>query len=197
MADSESGKREIRVWPIGTRLLHWTLAVATITAWVLHEGGERMLTVHEWLGYAALALVALRLAWGFAGPSNKKFSRFLMGPRKTLSYADSILKGGEPRYLNHNPLGGWMIVALILAISVASISGWLSTTERYWGIGWVIELHRISSNVLLILILLHVAGVIFTSIRQGENLIGSMIRGRKPSTTRRHPEDAIDRHSFH
>ena len=85
-----------------------------------------------------------------------------------------------------------MIVALIVTILAACISGWLFTTDRYWGYEWVIVFHATLSDLLVALVIAHVAGVVFTSVRQGENLVGSMIHGRKPATTRRHPEAAAD-----
>ena len=181
-----------RVWATSTRLLHWSLAIVTIVAWILHEGSDAVMTAHEWLGYLALALVTLRLVRGFIGPLNERFGEFLAGPGRTLSYTGTIFRNKEPRYLGHNPLGALMIVALILVIMVTGITGWMMTTETFWGVGWVIELHDVFGHLLFLLVLLHVLGVVFTSFRQGENLIGSMIHGMKQAKTRRHPEGAID-----
>jgi cytochrome b len=44
---------------------------------------------------------------------------------------------------------------------------------------WVEALHGAASNTLLGLIGLHVAGVVFTSWRQRENLVAAMLHGRK------------------
>ena len=90
-----------------------------------------------------------------------------------------MLARREPRYLGHNPLGGWMIVALLLMVGLVGASGWLYTTDRFWGVAWVEELHEQLSNLLLILVALHVAGVLYASYRHRENLIAAMIHGRK------------------
>ncbi len=55
----------------------------------------------------------------------------------------------------------------------------LSTTDAYWGIEWVGESHEALYNALLALILLHIAGVAFSSWRHHENLIKAMVSGRK------------------
>jgi cytochrome b len=75
--------------------------------------------------------------------------------------------------------------------TATGLTGWLYTTNQLWGVAWVENLHSGLSNLLLILIGLHISGVLFTSWRQGENLVASMIHGRKPLVTKRHPEDAV------
>ena len=85
-----------------------------------------------------------------------------------------------------------MIAALLAAAFGAGLTGWLYTTDRFWGLEWMEDLHEGFANLLLILVLLHIAGVVFTSIRQGENLAASMVHGWKPRTTSRHPENPIE-----
>lgn len=74
-----------------------------------------------------------------------------------------------------------MIVALLTTAFAAAASGWIYTTDAFWGIEWVEAMHVFFAELLLVLASLHVAGVIFTSIRQRENLIAAMIHGRKRS----------------
>ena len=73
-----------------------------------------------------------------------------------------------------------MILALIAATLVITLSGWLYTTDAYWGVEWVAELHDGATIVLIVLVVLHLAGVAFTSWRHRENLVGSLLHGRKP-----------------
>lgn len=72
-----------------------------------------------------------------------------------------------------------MIVALQSTLSAVALSGWLMTTDAFWGQGWLEEIHEVLSNGLLVLIALHVAGVIIESIRHRENLVKAMITGIK------------------
>ena len=74
-----------------------------------------------------------------------------------------------------------MIVALLAFTIAASVSGWLYTTDAYWGVEWVEALHGALGDALVPLFVLHVAGVILASIRHRESLVGAMIHGRKPS----------------
>jgi len=167
---------QIRVWDPVVRLCHWGLVILVALAWSTRHGGGRW---HEWSGHAAGAIVALRLLWGWVGPPYARFAQFLRSPAATARYAMQILAGREPRHLGHNPLGGWMVVLLLTAAALTVATGWLYITDEFWGVRWVESLHGGSSDALLALATLHVAGVVFTSIRQRENLVAAMIHGRK------------------
>ena len=166
----------MKVWDGFVRVAHWTLASSVIVAWATHEGGGRW---HEWIGYVALATAVLRILWGFAGSRYARFTQFVYSPKTTVTYAGSVLKGHEPRYLGHNPLGGWMVVVLLLTVTASGFTGWLFTTDRFWGEEWLEELHGAISNALLPLVALHLAGVIFTSWKHRENLVRAMFTGSK------------------
>jgi cytochrome b len=72
-----------------------------------------------------------------------------------------------------------MVVALLASATTAAVTGWLYTTDAFWGVAWMEALHDTAADLLLILAMLHVAGVIFTSIRQRKNLVAAMLNGRK------------------
>ncbi len=72
-----------------------------------------------------------------------------------------------------------MILMLMLLLSAVSASGVLLTTDAFWGSQMMDTLHGSLAHICLVLIAIHVAGVIFTSIRTRENLVWSMITGRK------------------
>lgn len=72
-----------------------------------------------------------------------------------------------------------MVVALLAMVALVGITGWLYTTDRFWGIGWVEELHETLSDILFAFVGLHIVGVVFTSIRHRENLVAAMLHGRK------------------
>ena len=170
----------MKVWDRFVRIAHWSLAACVLAAWITAESKLKWAEpLHEWLGYAALGVIALRLAWGWIGPRYARFREFVAGPASTLAYARAVLRGDEPRYLGHNPLGGWMIVALLSTAALAGLSGWLSVTDRFWGVEWVQETHELLGNAVIALAVLHVAGVVYTSWRQRENLAAAMLSGVK------------------
>lgn len=165
---------DLKVWDSLVRLVHWGMVASVAVAWLVTEG-----RIHDAAGYVLLALIALRILWGFVGPSNARFASFVTTPRTVLEYAKQLGAGHEPRHIGHNPLGGWMIVALLATGLAASVSGWLYTTDAFWGLAWVERIHVFFAYLLLVLAVAHVVGVIFTSIRQRENLIAAMLHGRK------------------
>ena len=177
----------VRVWDRVVRLTHWGLAASLVVSFATHEGDTR---IHVWSGYAALAIVALRIAWGFVGRGHARFASFVRSPGATLAYARALAGRREERFVGHNPLGGYMILALIAATLVVTLSGWLYTTDAYWGVEWVVELHNAATIGLIVLVVLHLGGVLFASRRHGENLVGAMVFGRKAQRDEPETRDA-------
>ncbi len=176
MSAGDSRKPEVKVWDRLVRIGHWTLVFSVAGAWLAHGKW------HEGLGYTVLAVVMLRVVWGLVARGDSRYARFAQfvhAPAQTAAYAKQILNHSEPRHLGHNPLGGWMIVTLLATLSGICITGWLYTTEKFWGVGWVENLHEGLTNFLIVLVALHVGGVIFSSLRHGENLVAAMVHGRK------------------
>jgi cytochrome b len=165
----------IPVWDALVRVGHWTLMSGVCAAWFLRDAGKW----HEWIGYGVLAVIVTRIVWGFTGSHYACFAQFVRSPAATLDYSKQVLAYREPRHIGHNPLGGWMIVVLLATTLVVCVSGWLYTTDRFWGVAWVGDLHEHSTNVLLALAALHIGGVIFSSLHHGENLVVAMFTGRK------------------
>lgn len=166
----------VKVWDALVRVGHWLLALSVILAWLTRHGWDRW---HEWIGYVSLAVVAVRIAWGWSGPQHARFADFVRSPAATWQYARQMLSGREPRYLGHNPLGGWMIVVLLLNVALVGLSGWLYTTDRFWGVEWVETVHSTLADLLLILAAVHVAGALYASYRHRENLVAAMLHGKK------------------
>jgi cytochrome b len=170
----------VKVWDAFVRVSHWMLAACVLIAWVSSELKLKAAEpVHEWSGYLVLFAVGLRFLWGCIGPRYARFAHFVRGPARTLAYAKAVLRGSERRYIGHNPLGAWMIVALLVTAGLASASGWLSVTDRFWGVAWLQDTHRILGDALIVLAALHVTGVMYTSARQRENLALAMLTGVK------------------
>ena len=73
------------------------------------------------------------VVWGFVGPRYARFAQFVRSPKTVIDYLRAIKDGSERRYVGHNPAGGAMIVVLLAAMAATAVSGWLLTTDAFWG----------------------------------------------------------------
>lgn len=177
--DARRAEAMARIWDPFVRLFHWSLVMSFAAAWLVSPEGNE--TLHFWAGYAATALVTMRLLWGIIGTRYARFTQFVRSPRVVLRYLRDVATGREARYLGHNPAGGMMILALLAGMLITATTGWMMTTDPYFGDDAMEELHEMAANGLLGLVLLHVVGVVLASIRHRENLIWAMVTGRKRS----------------
>lgn len=166
----------VEVWDLPLRLFHWALAASVLTAWFSANVFD---TVHEIAGYAVLGLIGFRMVWGFTGPRHSRFRSFVRPPRVVIRYLLQTARGQTGRYLGLNPAGAAMAVALLALLAVSTVSGWMQLTERFFGVDWVEKLHAYSSNLVLILVVVHVLGVLAMCALQKENLVRAMITGSK------------------
>lgn len=181
---------KVKVWDLPTRAFHWLLAVCVATAW--WSGNAGRMDLHFTLGYVVLGLLALRLVWGFIGFPTARFSRFVRGPKAAAGYLRYRLglPGGEPPPLGHNPIGGWMVVALLLVLTVQAATGLFTSDDimvdgpltSYVSSGMVAALstiHRIEAKIVLLLAVVHVAAVFVYLLVFRENLVRPMVTGWK------------------
>jgi cytochrome b len=166
----------IRVWDPFVRAFHWTLAASFAVAWASAENAERL---HEAAGYVAGGLVALRIVWGFVGPRYARFRQFVRSPRTVIAYLQAIKSGSERRYIGHNPAGGAMILVLLAAMAATAASGWLLTTDAFWGSEAMQRVHSLLARGVLVLVAAHLGGVAVASLRHRENLVRAMVLGVK------------------
>jgi len=167
---------EIRVWDPLVRVFHWSLVALFVLAYATGDEVERL---HIAAGYAIAGLIALRIVWGFVGPRHARFDDFVRSPRAILAYLRDKLLHRAPRYIGHNPAGGAMIIALLALLTVTGMTGYMMTTDAYWGVKWVEEVHEACANLTVGLIIFHVLGVLIESVAHRENLAKSMVTGRK------------------
>ena len=173
---STSTSEKVLVWDLPVRVFHWLLVLSFAGAWLTAES-ERWRQVHVTLGYTMAGLVAFRVVWGLAGSRYARFNSFVRGPSATLRYFKSLFGTRPERHLGHNPAGAVAIVGLLLLILTTAGTGWAALND--WGSGWLEEGHEIAANALLALVIVHLLGVAFGCFLHRENLVRSMLTGRK------------------
>lgn len=170
------------VWDLPIRLVHWTLVgLVAFSWWSVHNHHTDW---HIWSGCAVLTLLIFRLLWGFVGSSTARFSSFVRGPRAVRDYWR-----GEWTGLGHNPLGALSVIALFVAVAIQVGLGLIAedddgiyTGPLYRLVSTEIsdrarEIHHLWFNVILGLIVLHLAAIIYYHFR-GRRLTKPMITGR-------------------
>lgn len=171
-----SAARTVAVWDLPLRLWHWSLAICVMVAWLTPPAHDRL---HRIVGYAVLGLLVFRLALGFWGSRHARFRMVGVRLRAAPRYLLNLRRGITGRYIGLNPAGTLMLVALLLALAVAAITGALSVTVTFFGVWWIEDTHAYASDAVIVLVVLHVAGVLLMGRLQRENLIRAMITGRK------------------
>lgn len=166
----------VKVWDPFVRVFHWSLVTLFVIAFVT---GDELEQVHLAAGYAIAGLLALRIVWGFVGPRHARFTDFVRSPREALDYARDAILLRARRTIGHNPAGGLMIIALIVMLAGTCVTGYLMTTDAYWGSKTMEEVHELLANATIGLIALHLLGVLVASFEHRENLVKAMITGRK------------------
>jgi cytochrome b len=171
----------VPVWDRFVRVFHWSLVTLFALAFVT---GDEWTRLHERAGYGVAVLVGARLVWGLIGSRHARFADFLYRPATVLGFLRDTLRLRARRYLGHNPAGGLMVVVLLTLLLGLSATGILMTTDAFWGEEWLEELHEAMAYGALGLVALHLAGVLVASLEHGENLVRSMVTGRKRAEKR-------------
>lgn len=176
----------VKVWDAFVRWSHWGLAALVLAAFLTSEEERAPASLHVRVGLAVLALVVARTAYGFVGPEPARFAAFVRRPREVLAHAREMLAGKPRRHLSHNPVGGLMVVALLALLLGLVATGLLAHAGP--GAGERLsdgaahaakELHEGLSTVLLVLVGVHLAGVLASSLLERQNLVAGMITGWK------------------
>lgn len=177
--------RRVLVWDLPLRVFHWSLVIC-VTLLLLTGFGAAPLVWHLWLGELTLGLLVFRLVWGVLGGQSARFTDFAAGPAAAWRY----LRSGQSPSAGHNPLGGWMVLALLLTLGLQTASGLLSAGDgehqgplaRWAGATVAVgaaEWHATLALVLCGQVLLHLAAVVVHRCVFGHNLIRPMVDGYK------------------
>lgn len=189
-SSDQSNDPIVQVWDLPTRLFHWLLVFCVAVSVVTGSIGGLYMRYHEWSGVTILVLVLFRIVWGVVGGRHARFTDFVAGPKAVVGYARDLFGEGHRRYLGHNPLGGWSIIAMLAALGVQAGTGLFANDDiftegplAHWiskGLSDLLtRVHLINKGVLLMLVGVHILAVVFYYLVKRENLFVPMITGHK------------------
>ncbi len=189
--------KPVKVWDLSVRSCHALFGLLILGAFLTSDDdGDSLL--HMRLGLVLLAVVLFRVVWGFVGSRHARFTDFVRAPGVVIEALRQMVRGRPAHVVGHNPVGAVMVLALLVTMFLTCATGVLIALGPEWSGPLALgkgaasslrELHEISAWALPVLLALHVAGVIVSSLLEKQNLIAGMITGYK-----RGPEEgAVDR----
>jgi cytochrome b len=160
---------KIKVWDVPVRLFHWLLLGLVGFSWWSGDAGDDQMVWHSWSGYAILTLLLFRIG-----------------------YLRSVFQRQPKAYLGHNPLGGWMIMALLAVLLIQVVTGLLGNDDSDYEAplahllshdtsSFITTLHAYNFDLLLILVGLHVAAVLTHLVMRRDDMLKAMFTGVKTS----------------
>jgi cytochrome b len=196
--------RVVKVWDLPVRLFHWSLVLLVVVSFATGKIGGNWLEWHLKSGYCILALVLFRIVWGLMGSQTARFSDFVHGPKRVLGYARSLLGGTTPFHAGHNPMGGLMIVLMLILLLVQAVTGLFVDDEIATRgpladkvsdtlVSLFTRIHRININVIVACVALHIGAALFYLTVKKDNLIKPMVTGTK-ALPDDHPAPALSGH---
>ena len=180
----------VRIWDWPVRAVHWAMAVLLVVLVTTAKIGGNAMEWHVRAGETMLALVLFRVVWGFTGSRYARFASFLRGPGAVSSYARSLSRRPHEFHAGHNPLGGWMVIALLAGLLIQAGTGLFSNDDvltegplvRFISkdlSDTISSFHRKNAWVIVALASIHIAAVLYYLIALKENLIAPMLHGSK------------------
>lgn len=166
----------VPVWDVFVRLFHWGLVGCVLVNYFLLDDGE---DIHQWLGYAASALVGARTVWGFIGTRHARFANFFPTPARLRRHVAGLLSGRHEFHEGHNPLGALMMLALMGTVLALGLTGWMQSLDAFFGEEWLQDLHELLGHALIALAGVHALAAIVMGRLERTRLVRAMVTGRK------------------
>ncbi|MEP7061212.1 MAG: cytochrome b/b6 domain-containing protein [Betaproteobacteria bacterium] len=181
---------DVAVWDGAVRIVHWLMVLLLVVLLATGLIGNDWLAWHMRAGYSMLALLLFRILWGFVGSRNARFVSFVRGPGAVRRYARSLKARAHDAHATHNPLGAWMVIALLAALLLQCALG-LFTNDDVLYEGPLVRhitkdlsdtlssLHRRGWWVVVALASVHIGAVATYYTMLSDDLVRPMFTGMK------------------
>jgi cytochrome b len=165
---------KVLVWDFPVRIFHWGLAICFVGSWLTSES-ENYKMLHISFGYTGVFLLLFRLFWGFFGTKYANFKTFIYRFVEIKKYILNVFSKKKDHYIGHNPAAGMMMLFLMILFLLTSFSGFLVYKEFVESK----DFHEIFAYITMVLVIGHVLAAILMSILEKQNLVKSMVTGKK------------------
>ena len=176
--------QKTKVWDGAVRLFHWSQLGLLGGLWYSAE--QEWFGVHMMLAYSLASLLGARLIWALVGSANARWRSFIKSPATVWRW---LRTSPKPPQAGHNPLSGYMVLALLVLVLLQFVSG-LMTSDQILTEGPLVALvpsswvelassfHQWNVNLVLALVLVHVLAAVAHQLR-GDRVISAMFSGNK------------------
>jgi len=185
-------KGYVYVWPIGTRIIHWMMAIS-FTAAFITSFHENMLHNHVAFGFIFLIIIIYRITWGIIGPRYATFNTFKLRPSQLKHYfVEKIQNRWRKIPAGHNPASSWFTVWALAVGTVIVVSGLLlygvqeakgpfrDLNSNYAEYMFVLEaVHKYASYLFAVWVVIHITGVLIEQFWHKTGMVFAMVTGYK------------------
>ncbi|HET8817771.1 MAG TPA: cytochrome b/b6 domain-containing protein [Pseudidiomarina sp.] len=179
--------QQVRVWDGFVRLFHWLLVALLVALWWTAE--NLYMDWHQRLAFITGGLVIARVAWGFIGSQNARFTTFLKSPRAALQHMRELRQRQYQPEATHNPVGGWAVALMLLLLLIQFSTGLFATDDIFFSgplnalvsgdtASVLTTIHETNFNVLLGIIGVHIVAIAAYKWL-GIPLVAAMIHGKR------------------
>lgn len=179
------------IWTLPTRAFHILLAISVLIAFLTGDE-DSLLNYHAIVGYGIGILLFYRFVWGYVGPKYSKFRDFPIGKKNVKEFLSNIFEANQ-KYVGHNPLASYVMLAMLGTLFLAFLTGILAfgiqegkgilgflNSSYFKEMKLFKEIHEIFANLFLGLLFLHLSGIaIDRLLHKKEQNLNSIFTGYK------------------
>ena len=180
------------IWDLPLRLFHWLFALSIVASYVTAKLGFDWMQWHFYLGYWTIGLLVFRILWGIFGPRHARFGSFIRNPSAIWLYLKGMFHPDTTRSIGHNPVGGLMVLLMLLLVAVQAGTGLFTTDAVVWAgpynpsvsestASFLSTVHNWNFNFIIGAVVLHIGAILFYAFYKKQNLVVPMLHGHLPA----------------
>ena len=110
------------MWDGFVRVFHWSLVALFVISVITGKVGGNAVAWHMWSSYAILARWCCSAFFGDLSAANMRALARFCPVRAPFRFAKGLMGKNTRIRVGHNPVGGWMVLALLLLLATKRCS---------------------------------------------------------------------------